>query len=80
VAAKEYLTEQIKYHTELLRLLWILSLAIGSGAVSLALGQLDPWRRAMMVVGFVLMIALGVGFVSIDRRVRAFIRSLKEAD
>jgi hypothetical protein len=54
MAAKEHLTEQIKFSTEMLRLAWFSLIAATSGTVGLLLGELDIRRLAFAVVGAVI--------------------------
>ena len=47
---ERYLTERIKYYTEVFRLVWVSALAIGGGSVGLLLGEPTVLR---VVVGLV---------------------------
>lgn len=44
MAAKERLSEDIKYGIELLRLIWLSLIAVGSGTIGLLLGELTTRR------------------------------------
>ena len=53
-------TEQIKYHTELLRLTWITLLAVGGGTASLVLGDLSGLKIVFALAGVASTIGLTV--------------------
>jgi hypothetical protein len=55
VAEKDELTEQLRYFTEMLRLVWLTLLAVGSGTVGLLLGDLTLRRVIFASVGVVVM-------------------------
>ena len=53
MAEKTYLTETVKYHTEVFRLVWISILAIGGGSLGLHLGEPTGTRVILAVAGLV---------------------------
>ena len=53
MAEKTYLTETVKYHTEVFRLVWISILAIGGGSLGLLLGEPTGTRVILAVAGLV---------------------------
>ena len=48
---EKYLTEKVKYCTEVFRLVWISMLAIGGGSMGLLLGELTSVRVILAIVG-----------------------------
>ena len=78
MAAKEHLTEQIKYLTDLLRLFWISLLAIGGGTASLLLGELSTLRVIFAAGGIVATIVSAVFMRRLDGRIRELIEQLRE--
>lgn len=78
MAEKEYLTEQIKYFGDLLKLLCVFMIAIGGGTLSLVLGELTETKAALAVLGAGLTVALVVGGRMLDRQIRKLIDRLKE--
>src|SRR5262249_47328183 len=71
MAAKDRVTERIKYHTELLRLIWISVLAVGGGAVGFLFGPPDPPRQAAGFVGLGIGMLLGILLAYLDRTAQA---------
>jgi hypothetical protein len=41
---KDYITERLKFLTELFKLCWLSILGVGGGAISLLSGPFDRWR------------------------------------
>jgi hypothetical protein len=66
--------ERIKYMTEVLRLLVVLTIAIGGGTLSLLLGELTTFRRLLATAG--LLVTLGL-FVVAWRQHRAIERAIE---
>ncbi len=54
-------TEQIKYETEILRLIVLVGVAIGGGSLSLLLGELAPLRAILSTAGILATLVLAVG-------------------
>jgi hypothetical protein len=67
--------ERIRYHTEALKLILVLALAVGGGSFSLLLGPLSPLRTVLATAGFVGMLVLAV----IGWRQHRYILSLIDA-
>ncbi len=78
VAIKEYLTEQIKHLTELLRLFWVTLLGIGGGTISLLLGELSLLKAIFATGGIMAMFILAVIIMRLNSRIRTLIEQLKE--
>jgi hypothetical protein len=75
---KEYLTERLKYLTEVFRLVWVSVLAIGGGTAGLWLGPHDFWRSAFTVAGVVVLgVLVGMGF-RLDRAMKQVLTQLRE--
>lgn len=75
---KDYLTERIKYFSDLLKLSCVFLIAIGSGTVSLFLGDFSPIRILLATVGTSLIIVFVTACWQIDIRIRMLIEKLKE--
>jgi hypothetical protein len=52
--------EQIKFHTEVLKVIVLLAVAVGGGSFSLILNPGSPLRLGLAVVGFVAMVGLTI--------------------
>ena len=78
MADKERLTEQIRFMTEMLRLVWLSLLAVGGGTVGLLLSELDT-RRSLFAAAGVAFVALFLVFIGqLIRRIRTAIDKLRE--
>jgi hypothetical protein len=51
MANEKYLTESIKYYTEIFRLVWLSILAVGGGSIGLLLGESTGVRLIFAIVG-----------------------------
>jgi hypothetical protein len=78
MAEKDYLTERIKYFSDLLKLSCVFLIAIGGGTLSLFLGELSPFRMVLAAIGTSFIIALVIACRKIDIHVRSLIDRLKE--
>ena len=59
----EFLKEQIKYRTELLKLFVLVAVALGGGSLGLALGNLTVLRSVLAGAGIIGTVALvGIAF------------------
>ncbi len=75
---KEYLTERLKYLTEVFRLVWISILAVGGGTGGLWLGPHDFWRLMFTVGGVVGTVALIEIERRLDRAIKQVLTQLQE--
>lgn len=78
MAAKERLSEDIKYLIELLRLIWLSLIAVGSGTIGLLLGELTTRRIWAASLGAVFMALFAGAILHLHRRVKALIARLEE--
>ncbi len=78
MAEKEYLTERIKYLSDLLKLSSVFLIAVGGGTISLLPGELTTTKVVLAVLGTGVTIALVVGGRVLDRQIRELIDRLKE--
>jgi len=78
MAEKDYLTERIKYFSDLLKLSCVFLIAVGGGTLSLLLGELTMTKAVLAVLGAGTTIALVVGGRVLDRQIRESIERLKE--
>ena len=78
MAEKDYLTERIKYFSDLLKLSCVFLIAVGGGTLSLLLGELTITKAVLAVLGTGTTIALVVGGRVLDRQIRESIERLKE--
>jgi hypothetical protein len=76
--SKEALKEEIKFLTEIFRLLAILVLAIGGGTISLVLGEYTVLKVAFAAIGIVASIGLGMVRYRLQNHIRNPIKQLKE--
>ena len=74
----KHLTETLKYHTEIFRLLWISIIAIGGGSTGLLLGDLSKIKVTLATAGLLLVLLFLVLLRRLDRYIRQIISSLKE--
>jgi len=70
--------EQLKYETELLRLVWITALAAGGSAVSLWLGDMTPLRASLSGLGMLFTLALVTVGIRQDHTIRRLMQELRE--
>ena len=66
------LKEEIKFLTEIFRLLAILTLAVGGGTISLVLGEYTVLKVVFAAIG----IAASIGFIMALYRLQSYIRNL----
>jgi len=78
MAEKDFLTERIKYFSDLLKLSCVFLIAVGGGTLSLLLGELTITKAVLAVLGAGITIALVVGGRMLDRQIRESIERLKE--
>jgi hypothetical protein len=74
----EQLKEQLKYETELLRLVWITAVAVGGSAVGLWLGEMTLLRAGLSGLGMLFTLALVSVGIRQDRTIRRLLRELRE--
>lgn len=75
---RDALKEALKYEIEVLKFLSLLTVAVGGGTISLALGQATLFRIGLAALGFLSTILLAVADWYLHKRVRALIAQLKE--
>ncbi len=75
---KEAITEQLKFLTELLRLVWISLLAVGGGTIGLLFGPSDLVRALFATAGIITSIGLGVMIERLIRKMRQLLAQLEE--
>ena len=76
MADEKYLTETLKYYTEIFRLVWISILAIGGGALSLLLGDATRIKLIFAIVGLLLVVLLLDGLRRLNRHIGAHLKKL----
>jgi hypothetical protein len=69
-------TERIKYETEVLKLITLLAVAVGGGALSLALGDVTRLRTGLATGGILITLVLLVGGLRQHRYIRTLIERL----
>lgn len=70
--------ERIKYQTELLRLLWLSLLAVGSGTIGLMLGELTAVRTCFAGFGLLSLLGLTVAVIHTHQQIKTLIGQLPE--
>jgi hypothetical protein len=68
--------ERIKYETEVLRLITLLAVAVGGGALSLALGDVTLLRTGLAAAGILITLVLLIGGLRQHRYIRMLIERL----
>jgi hypothetical protein len=77
LADDKYLTETVKYYTEIFRLVWISVLAIGGGSLSLLLGDSTGIKLIFAIVGLLLVALLLDGLRRLNRQIGADLKKLQ---
>ncbi len=80
MAAKERLSEDIKYLIELLRLIWLSLIALGSGTIGLLLGDLTTGRMLFAGAGIMLSVVLIGAITHLHRQIKRLIAQLTEME
>jgi len=70
--------ERIKYKTEVLKLLTLLTVAVGGGSLSLGLGTLTPLRLGLATVGILVTLVLLAAVWRQHRHIEQLIERLRE--
>jgi hypothetical protein len=78
MSEQKRLAETIKYHVEILRLVWISFLATGSGSIGILQSAPDPLTIGVAIGGAFVSCALLVALFILDRRIRAMLRMVHE--
>jgi len=76
LADEKYLTEAVKYYTEIFRLVWISVLAIGGGSLGLLLGDSTGVKLIFAIVGLLLVALLLEGLRRINRQIAVHLKKL----
>ena len=76
MADEKYLTEVVKYYTEIFRLVWISVLAIGGGSLSLLLGDSTGIKVIFAIVGLLLVALLLEGLRRLNKQIGAHLKKL----
>ncbi|MBI3246754.1 MAG: hypothetical protein HYZ50_09625 [Deltaproteobacteria bacterium] len=74
----ERLKEQIKFETEVLKFTALVMIGLGGGSISLGLGEHTPLRLALVGLGFLSTLLLGIVSWRVYKRVGALIAQMKE--
>jgi len=76
LADEKYLTEAVKYYTEIFRLVWISVLAIGGGSLSLLLGDSTGAKLIFAIVGLLLVALLLEGLRGLNKQIAVHLKKL----
>jgi len=76
--SKEALKEEIKFLTEVFRLLWLTLLGVGGGTFSLMLGERTPLKDALIIGGVLAVVVLGSVIQKLQRHIRSRIAQITE--
>ena len=76
MADEKYLTEAVKYYTEIFRLVWISVLAIGGGSLSLLLGDSTGIKLIFAIVGLMLVVLLLDALRRLNRQIGTHLKKL----
>ena len=75
---ERYLTETIKYYTEVFRLVWVSALAVGGGAIGLILGEQTSVRVVLAITALLLVVLLLEILRRLNRHIEALLKKLVE--
>ncbi|NPA41670.1 MAG: hypothetical protein GXO18_05280 [Aquificae bacterium] len=76
---KEAVKERIKFYTELLKLLWVLLIALGGGLSSLFLRGVEGFKELLLIlVGFILFVLVLLGIVIVVKSIQKLLKSMEE--
>ena len=76
----ESLREQIKHETELLRLVWITTVALVGGTLGLVLGNITPLRILLAGLGFLITIIFIAVITRQETTIRRLLRHMREKE
>ncbi|MBI3799864.1 MAG: hypothetical protein HY268_23185 [Deltaproteobacteria bacterium] len=76
--SKEILKEEIKFLTEVFRLLWITLLGVGGGTISLGIGERTALKGALTVAGVLTFDLLGAVVQKLQQHIRRLIAQIPE--
>ena len=75
---ERYLTETIKYYTEVFRLVWGSALAVGGGSIGLILGERPSVRVVLAITALLLVVLLLEILRRLNRHIEALLKKLVE--
>ena len=75
---ERYLTETIKYYTEVFRLVWVSALAVGGGSIGLILGEQTSVRVVLAITALLLVVLLLEILRRLNRHIEALLKKLVE--
>lgn len=75
----EQIKEQIKYGTEVLKLIVLLGVAIGGGSIGVLLGKYSLVRFGLVGFGILVTLSLAIGAWRQHRRTQQLIKRITEA-
>ena len=75
---ERYLTETIKYYTEVFRLVWVSALAVGGGSIGLILGERTSVRVVLAITALLLVVLLLEILRRLNRHIEALLKKLVE--
>jgi hypothetical protein len=70
--------EEIKYETELLKMVWFTTMAIVGGSIGFMLGELSPLKGALAGSGLTLTVVAIVAAIRQDRQIRSLLKEMKK--
>jgi hypothetical protein len=76
---ERYVTETLKYYTEVFRLVWVSMLAIGGGSVGLLLGERSVVKVILGLTGIFSVVILLEILRRLNRQIAELLKKLKEA-
>jgi hypothetical protein len=78
MAEERYLTETVKYYTEVFRLVWVSILAIGGGSIGLLLGERTSVRVILAIAGLSVVGLLLEIVRRLNRQIGGLLKKLRE--
>lgn len=76
---ERYVTETLKYYTEVFRLVWVSMLAIGGGSVGLLLGERSVVKVILGLTGIFSVAVLLEILRRLNKQIAELLKKLKEA-
>ncbi len=72
------LKEEIRYETELLKLIWVTTVAVIGGSIGLLLGEVSALRSGLAGSGLTITLVLIVAALRQDRQIRALLAQMRK--
>jgi hypothetical protein len=78
--SNDRIREEVKFLTEVFRLIWVTLLGVGGGVLSLVFGEQTPLKNLFAGGGLLLAVWLVTALYALQRRISALIAQIKEGE